>query len=280
MPNQGGNSLADKKPIPGGGQIPTIGLGTWQIGGRMTPDTTQDAQIERVFHDALDLGYRHFDTAEMYGGGHTETLLGQALSGFPRHELFLTSKVWQDNLRQAEVRRACEGSLQRLGTEYLDLYLIHWPNPSVPLEETFAGLNALVAEGLVRRLGVSNFDLPLLRQAVAHSETPLANLQAPYSLHNRQYVDNGALAFCQENGILFTAYTPVERGRVASDPVVGNIASRLGASPIQVALAWLVHQPQVIAIPMSKNSQHLRENLAASQIELSQTDRQRLDVTA
>jgi diketogulonate reductase-like aldo/keto reductase len=269
--------LADDKPIPGGGKIPTIGLGTWQIGGRMTPDTTQDAQILRVFQDALDLGYRHFDTAEMYGGGHTETLLGQALSGFPRQELFLTSKVWQDNLRQAEVRRACEGSLQRLGTEYLDLYLIHWPNPSVPLEDTFAGLNALVAEGLVRRLGVSNFDLPLLRRAVALSETPLANLQAPYSLHNRQHVENGALAFCQENGILFTAYTPVERGRVASDPLVVDIASSMGATPIQVALAWLVQQPQVITIPMSKNLQHLRENLAASRIELSPADRQRLD---
>jgi len=162
-------------PVPDGTHIPALGLGTWRMGGGKTTDASRDAGVREALRYALEIGYRHFDTAEIYGGGHAEELLGRALrgSGIIRcREICLTSKVWPDHFTYTGVRRACEGSLRRLGTEYLDLYLIHW-SPAGPPQEGFRALNDLVREKLVRYLGVSNFDLSLLKQACSLSETPL-----------------------------------------------------------------------------------------------------------
>jgi diketogulonate reductase-like aldo/keto reductase len=176
-------------------QIPKIGFGTWSIGGGMSPDPSKDERSLKALHSALGAGYTHFDTAEMYASGHSEELLGQAVreSDIPREELFITSKVSASHLRYADVLRACENSLRHLGMEYLDLYLIHWPSGNIPLKETFKALNQLVREGRIRYLGVSNFDVRLLKQAQAESETPLFTNQVPFSLGNRGCVNNGVL---------------------------------------------------------------------------------------
>jgi diketogulonate reductase-like aldo/keto reductase len=258
------------KHLPGGEKIPALGFGTWNIGGRMTPNPAEDEKSLRAIRTALELGYTHIDTAEMYAGGHTEKLVSQAIeqAGADRSRLFITSKVWHTNLRGKDVIRACEASLDRLDTAYIDLYLIHWPNTAVPLEETFRALNALAAEGKVRYVGVSNFDRSQLEKAIQLCDTTIATNQVPYSLHNRSCVENGVLAACQENDILLTAYTPVEKGKVMEDPVLQSIAAELGVTPIQVALAWLTMQDQVITIPMSMNPAHIAENLAAADLEL------------
>lgn len=265
------------KSLPGDGKIPELGLGTWKVGGNSSPDYSQDDKALRGLRAALEMGYTHIDTAEMYADGHTEELVGQAIQGYRRSDLFITSKVWSSNLDYQAVLKACQGSLERLQTDFLDLYLIHWPNADIPLDETFEALNELVREGRVRHLGVSNFNLEQLQQARSLSATPLAANQIPYSLYNRRYVQNGVVAACQEAGMFVTAYSPLEKGRLIEDPVVGAIADKNNASPAQVALAWLLAQPGVVAIPMSLNPQHLQQNLQAVELELTPEDMEQLD---
>lgn len=257
--------------------IPVIGLGTWRMGGASEPDPSQDELVLQAIRTALELGYTHIDTAEMYGGGHTEELIGQVIRDFDRKSLFITSKVWHTNLRYPDVLRACENSLRRLGTDYLDLNLIHWPNQAVPLEETFRGLNELVRAGQVRYLGVSNFDLEQLVQAWDLSETPLVTNQVPYSISNRTYGRNGVLEFCRKHKMILTAYSPVDKGRVDEIRKLNLIARRMSASPAQVALSWLVTQPGIIAIPKSLNEEHLRENLEAANLILGVEEMNFLD---
>ena len=259
--------------------LPKIGFGTWKIGGDSAPDPAIEERSLAALRSALQLGYTHFDTAERYAGGRAEELLGQAIRDLDvdRSRLLITSKVWPNHLRYDDVLRSCAGSLRRLGTEYLDLYLIHWPNQLVPLKETFRALNQLVREGKVRHLGVSNFTLRSLKQAQHLSETPLLTDQVPYSLFDRTYVRNGVLAYCQQNDILLTAYSPVESGRLRNNRTLQSIAQAHQVTTYQVALAWLAAQSRVIAIPMSLDAQHQSDNLASADIELSPAQLEQLD---
>jgi len=260
-------------------QIPKIGFGTWSIGGGMSPDRSKDERSLTALRSALKTGYTHFDTAEMYASGHSEELLGQAVreSGIAREDLFITSKVNASNLRYDNVLHACENSLRHLGMDYLDLYLIHWPSGSIPLKDTFKALNQLVREGRVRHVGVSNFDVKLMKQSQAESEAPIFTNQVPYSLADRSYVHNGVLEYCQKNDILLTAYSPVKEGRLQVNTTIKTIAEAHNATPYQVALAWLVLQSRVITIPMSFNPEHIAENFAAADIELSADEIEQLD---
>lgn len=160
-----------------GSQIPKIGLGTWSIGGESSPDYSRDDALVEQLQSIISMGYTHLDTAEMHAANHTEELVGQAIADFDRGELFVTTKVWRTNLAYDDVHRALDASLQRLGTDYVDLYLIHWSDPSTPLSETFRALNEAVADGRVRRVGVSNFDVPLLKQSMELCKTPIMTNQ-------------------------------------------------------------------------------------------------------
>jgi diketogulonate reductase-like aldo/keto reductase len=252
--------------------IPKIGFGTWTIGGDNSPDPARDARSLAALRSALELGYTHFDTAEMYAAGHAEELLGQAIraAGMKRETLFITTKVSPEHLRYEAVLRSCEDSLRRLGMDSVDLYLIHWPRLGMNLAEAFRALNKLVMDGKVRHLGVSNFNLRLLKQSVALSETLLLTNQVSYSLPDRSCVNNGVLHYCQENDILLTAYSPVKRRFIRGNKPLQALAKQRGVSPEQIALAWLVRQPRVITIPMSFDPQHQAENLAAADIGLSE----------
>lgn len=255
-------------------RIPKIGFGTWTIGGESRVDPAQEARSMAALCSALELGYTHFDTAEYYAAGHAEELLGQAirLSGTARESLFITSKVSPEHLEYPAVLRACEGSLRRLAMDYIDLYLIHWPRRGMHLNETFRALNQLVANGKVRHLGVSNFNLNLLKEAVTLAETPLLTDQVPFSLPDREYEKNGVLAYCQENDILLTAYSPVKRRYISGNNPLKALARQRALTPQQLALAWLVRQPRVITIPMSFNPQHQADNLAAADLEISESE--------
>jgi diketogulonate reductase-like aldo/keto reductase len=259
-------------------QIPKIGFGTWSIGGGMSPDRSKDGRSLRALRAALEIGYRHFDTAEMYSRGHAEELLGQAVreSDVSREDLFITSKVSASHLRYDDVLHACENSLRNLGMDYLDLYLIHWPSSGIPLNDTFRALDQLVRERRVRHLGVSNFDVRLMKQAQAESEAPILTNQVPYSLGDRSYVRNGVLEYCQEDDILLTAYSPVKEGRLQANSTVQASAEAHSVTPYQIALAWLISQPRVITIPMSFNPEHIAENFAAADIELTAEEIQQL----
>ncbi len=252
-----------------GQSIPKIGFGTWKIGGKLSPDPDNDALYLKALASALDLGYTHFDTAEMYAAGHAEELLGQAIreSGKERQELFITSKVSPEHLAYADVLHSCQESLKRLGLAYLDLYLIHWPIRGMHLLETFRALNQLVAEGRVRHLGVSNFNLEQMLESDSLCATPLFTNQVSYSLPDQSYNKNGVLRACREKGILLTAYSPVKRRGIRSKAFKA-LARELEMTPQQLALAWLVNQPGVITIPASLDPQHQAENLAAGDITL------------
>ncbi len=251
--------------------IPKMGFGTWTIGGHGSADPASNEGSLAALRSALELGYTHFDTAESYAAGHSEELLGRAIreAGASRQALFITSKVSPEHLRYEDVLRCCENSLRRLRMDYLDLYLIHWPGLGIKLEETFRALNKLAQEGKVRHLGVSNFNLRLLKKAVTLSETPLLTDQVSYSIPDRTYVKNGVLEYCQQNDILLTAYSPVKRRNIKGNKKLHALAQARGLTPQQIALAWLTTQPRVITIPMSANPQHQAENLQAADIVLS-----------
>jgi diketogulonate reductase-like aldo/keto reductase len=258
-----------------GVSLPKIGFGMWKIGGDSYPDPKRDPASLTALRTALEVGYTHFDTAEVYADGHSEELLGRAIreTHTKRENLFVTTKVDPAHLQYKQVLRSCENSLRRLNMEYVDLYLIHWPpRMGRQLADAFRGLNQLVKDGKVRHLGVSNFNVQLVKQAQSLSETPILTDQVPYSLPDRSYVKNGVLEYCQQNDILLTAYSPVKFRNLPANKTLQAVADAHAATSLQIALAWLVVQSRVITIPMSLNPQHIRENYEAAEIELSKEE--------
>jgi len=258
--------------------LPKIGFGTWKIGGNSSANPALDSKSLAALRFALEVGYTHFDTAEMYASGHSEELVGQAVrgSGRKREEVFITSKVTPAHLQHDAVLAACENSLRRLRMDYIDLYLIHWPQPGMKLEETFRALNKLAREGKVKYIGVSNFSLKLLKQSQALSETPILTNQVPYSVSDRSYAKNGVLEHCQQNDIILTAYSPVDEGNLRPNKTLEAIAKAHNATIFQIALAWVISQPRVITIPMSFDPKHIKENFDAAEIELTPNEIERL----
>lgn len=262
--------------------LPKIGFGTWRIGGGSYADPSLDSASLTALRAALEVGYTHFDTAEAYASGHSEELIGRAIreANAKREDLFITTKVSPEHLRYNDLLNSCANSLRRLDMDYVDLYLIHWPGTGPDYEEAFRALNKLVRDGKVRYLGVSNFNLKLLKQARELSEAPILTNQVPYRIPDRMYVENGVIPYYQQNDILVTAYSPVKFRSINNHKTITRIAEAHSATPFQVALAWLVMQPRVITIPMSFNPQHIRENFEAADIELTQEEMQDLDNAA
>ena len=243
----------------GAAAMPVIGLGTWQLEG---------AACERVIACALELGYRHIDTAERYGN---EAAIGRALraSGLARPALFLTTKVWMNNLAGARIGPAVEASLDRLQTDHVDLLLIHWPEPAVPLGETLEAMMRLKEAGRTRAIGVSNFPVRLMREAVETVGAPIACNQIEYHVHLGQAP---VLDYARAHGIAVTAYSPLAKGRVREDPVLAGIGRKYGKNPGQVALRWLVQQAGVAAIPKASSPENLAANLALFDFALDAAD--------
>ncbi|MEW6030710.1 MAG: aldo/keto reductase [Chloroflexota bacterium] len=258
--------------------LPKIGFGTWSLGGGSTADPSLDSASLAALRAALEVGYTHFDTAEYYAAGRCEELVGRAIraSRMDRARIFVTTKISPEHLAYDEAIRACENSLRRLKMEYIDLYLIHWPRHKMKLDEAFRALNKLVRDGRVRHLGVSNFNLTLLKQSQEYSETPILTDQVPYRLPDDEYVKNGVLDYCQKNDVLLTAYSPVKFRSIRINKTLREIAEARSATPHQIALAWLVMQPRVITIPMSFDPQHIKENFAAADIKLTKSEMTRL----
>jgi 2,5-diketo-D-gluconate reductase B len=241
-------NAASTIPLPGGGGMPVLGLGTWQLRGR---------ECQEAVRTALALGYRHLDTAEMYGN-EAEVGAGLRASGVAREEVFLTTKVWPEHFRAPALRRAADDSLRRLRLEYVDLLLLHWPSSDVPLAETVGALNEVAAQGKTRAIGVSNFSTGLLEEAVALSAAPIASDQVQMHVLSPQVaLRRRARAL----GIAVTAYSPLAKGRLATHPVLTRIGGKYGKSASQVALRWLIQQEGVSAIPKASREPHLRANL-------------------
>ena len=263
--------------------VPKLGAGTWSLGGKSAPDRSETsvALALAALHAAIEIGYRHFDTAEIYARGHCEELVGRAIreSRLPRGSFFITTKVSPEHLEPKALRSACERSLQRLGLEYIDLYLIHWPARRSRYLEAFQMLDRLGEEQKVRSIGVSNFGLELLRDVTGLSAAPVLTNQVPFSLADRSYVSNGVVEYCRRNDILVTAYSPLDQGRFKPGPVLESVARAHDVSPAQAALAWVMAQPGMVTIPMSSSATHLQENWASMDIELSSPELESLNST-
>jgi diketogulonate reductase-like aldo/keto reductase len=251
--------------LPQGETLPSIGLGTWRLGESARSRSAEVAAIRL----AVEIGYRVFDTAEMYGEGGAEKVLGQALGealragDVRRDELFVVSKVYPHNASRAGTKAACERSLKRLALDRIDLYLLHWPG-SYPLRETVEAFEALRSSQRIRHWGVSNFDTELMRELVAvPGGAACASNQVYYSLSERG-PEFDLLPWQRARAMPLMAYSPVDQGALAQDAGLRRIAERVGATASQVALAWLMAQPGVMVIPKAVRELHLRENFAAT----------------
>ena len=240
--------------------LPKLGLGTFKLTG---------ADGQAAVESALAMGYRHIDTAEMYGN-EEPVGAGIAASGVARGDLHVTTKAWHDHLAPDALRRALDGSLGRLKLDHVDLYLVHWPAPGMDLAAALSTLVRLKEEGLIRALGVANFTLPLLRQAIEEIGAPIACNQVEYHVYLDQ---SGLLDYLRPRSVPLVAYCPVAQGRVADDPVLARIGAKHGASPAQVALKWLLDQDGVSAIPKSQRPAGQRANLDAWKVTLDDDDR-------
>jgi diketogulonate reductase-like aldo/keto reductase len=259
--------------LPDGEAIPILGQGTWA----MAEHPKKRADEIDALRMALDLGVTLVDTAEMYASGGAEELVGEAISN-RRDECFLVSKVLPHHATRRGSMSACEASLRRLKTDHLDLYLLHWRG-SVPLNETLEAFNSLKQQGKIRHWGVSNFDvedMEELASLAANESQVAASNQVLYNLMRRG-IEYDLLPWCRARGIPVMAYSPLEQGKLAKNRTVKLMAERLNATASQVALAWVLRQQDVIAIPKAGSIEHVRENLGALEIELSPADLQELD---
>ena len=244
-----------------GAEIPAIGFGTSSLG-----------DCGEIVATALKVGYRHIDTAWKYG---TEPGVGEGMrvSGVPRSEIFLTTKVSHEFLRADDFARSVDESLKTLGVDFVDLLLVHWPNPEIPLSEPIPALARAKRQGLTRHIGVANFNIAMLDEAIRLCPEPLVNLQAEYHAHLDQ---TKLIEACRQRGLIFTAYCPLGRGRLLRDPVLADIAARKGRPLAQIALRWLVQQGNIIPIPRSSNPARMAENLGVFDFALSEEEMKRI----
>ena len=264
--------------FPGNRELPSLGLGTWRMGESAARRKREVAAVRA----AIDMGWRVIDTAEMYGEGGAESVVGEALADalrvgvVARDELFVVSKVYPHNAGARAAVPACERSLQRLGLDHLDCYLLHWRG-DVPLEETIDVFERLRDRGRIRAWGVSNFDVADMEELVAvPGGDRCATNQVYFSLSARG-PGFDLVPWLQSHSVVTMAYSPIDQGALAANHALAAISERRGWTAAQLALAWLVAQPGVMAIPKATSEVHLRENLAVRDLVLDDAERAALD---
>jgi len=243
-------------------KIPALGFGTYRLRGQFCVESVKDAILA---------GYRHIDTAEIYGN-EAETGQGVKLSGISRDDIFITTKLWPNSLTPNAVRRTTERSLESIGSDYLDLLLIHWPSSEVPLEDTLGAMNLLKEEGKVRHLGVSNFNISWLEKALG-TNVPLITNQVEYHVMLSQ---DKLLNYLRSQNMFLTAYSPLAVGRVISNDIIQETGRKHGKTPAQIALRWLIQQDDVAVVPKASSDKKRHENLNIFDFELDSEDLQRI----
>lgn len=265
--------------------LPVLGLGTWEMGGRMSTDNSADKHWIAAIETALGMGIRHIDTAAMYGAGHAERLVGEAIRHFDREQLFITTKVAGDKLQFNEVLRSAKASKNRLGIDLIDLLLIHWPNPAIPLSQTLSAINKLLDDNIIRYFGVSNFPVKLLGEIGFYTDAPIITNQVEYNLFTRNkgtyndHVESEIIPWCQKKGISITAWRPVMKGTdaVAAHPLLLELGEKYNKTPQQLMLNWLVNKPLMMAIPKMSSPEHIQQNIEAVCFKMDEGDYLLLD---
>lgn len=255
-----------------GVKIPVLGAGTWGLGGMHSADYSNDECSIAAIRSAIDLEMTHVDTAEYYGAGHTEELVGSAIKPYKRDDLFVTTKVYRTHLRHDDVLSSIRKSLERLSTNYVDLFLVHWPNPEIPIKETMNALEECIDEGYTRFIGVSNFPANLFQEAQSHLRKH--QLVANQVYYNLTRVDrlyrNGlsveeVISLCEAKNIMLIAWSPLEEGKLARPgfPSLDKMAEKYDKTQAQVALNWLISNRTIITVPKASNLSHIKENAGA-----------------
>jgi diketogulonate reductase-like aldo/keto reductase len=269
-----------EKTLSDGFSIPVYGLGTWQMGGRWGGDSHNDERDLEAIITAVELGIRHIDTAEIYAAGKAEILVGRAIKKVGRENVFIASKAGYSHSRPDDVIKACHQSLDRLETDYLDLYMPHGHDDRVPLGETMSAFDQLVDDGLVRNVGLSNFITETLREAQSVTRTPIRIDQVHYNVAHREPESTGLIDYCQKSNVVLNAWRPVQKGDVAGigdlhslpDPTIAEMAEKYNKTAAQICINWLISQQNVITMAKTSNVDHLKENLGAVDWKMEESD--------
>jgi diketogulonate reductase-like aldo/keto reductase len=257
-----------------GKRVYPIGFGTWRMGGEMNASNTNDDKEIKAIKYAIDNGINVIDTAEMYGAGHAEELVAYAIKRRDREKLFIVSKVWPTNLSHDKLIRSAENSLRRLGSKYIDLYLIHWPNPLANMKEAIGAMEELIDKGVIRHMGVSNFGVNDVRKAMeAAKKYEIAANEISYSLAKKDSEDY-LIPFCQKHKIKIIAHTPLARGNVLKMREVVELAEKYRRKPSQIALNYLMKKS--LPIPKAVNTKHIKEIIGAVGWGMDEADYNRL----
>lgn len=266
------------KKLKSGFEMPVFGLGTWMMGGGFEHDPQNDDNADiQAIKNAIDIGITHIDTAERYADGYAETLVGKAIKENKREKLFLVSKVAPWHLHYDDLLSALEASLKRLQTEYLDLYLIHQPNPEIPIKETMRALDYAKKQGLIKHMGVCNFTIQRFQEAQLNTSNIIVANQLHYNLMSREPEHKGLVTFCQENDVMFIAWRPVQKGVLTKEQtIVSTLCKKYKKTPSQIAINWLLSQSNIVTLSKMRSTDHLKENLGALDWEMDQEDVEKL----
>lgn len=271
--------VIETKRLKSGFEIPVYGLGTWQMGGREThnPDNDDEADIQAI-RSAIDLGVTHIDTAESYAEGYAETLVGKAIKGYDRSKLFVVSKAHADHLGYDDMIHAAKESLKRLDTPYLDLYLAHRYNPEIPVRDTMRAMDTLMDEGIIRNVGVSNFNVEEFQEAQSYTKNKIVANQLHLNLKYREAQRRGLLEYCQQNDVMFIAWRPLQKAVLLQEPgnILNEMAKKYSATPAQIAINWLISLPNVVMLSKTRDIEHLKENLGVLEFKMSEEDVEKL----
>lgn len=254
------------KKLNNGFELPILGFGTWEMGGRFEKENNYDESNDiKAIKKTVELGGTRFDTSEMYANGYSEEILGKALKEFDRSTLFITSKVIPENLKYEDVINSCKNSLSRLGMDYLDLYLVHIPNPDISIEETMKAFDYLKEQGFIKNIGVCNFNIDRLKEAQSKTKNKIVLNQVHYNLIFREPVKKGVIEYCQNNDIFIEAWRPIQQGSLAKKgiEVVDGLCEKYNKTPSEIAINWLVSQKNVVTLTKASNIKHLEEDIGS-----------------
>jgi diketogulonate reductase-like aldo/keto reductase len=265
------------KKLQSGVELPVYGLGLWQMGGRLEEDDSNDATEIAAIRAAIDAGVTHLDTAELYGAGHAEELLGQAIKGYDRQKLFIATKVSSWNQSYENLHNSFQASIKRIGTDYIDLYLLHrYPEPGIPIADTMRAMDELVDSGLVKNIGVCNMSPRRFAEAQRHSKHKLVCNQVHYNIEYREVEKRRVLQQCQDDDVMLVAWRPLQKGLLPESDLIKEIAEKYGKTSAQVAINWLISQKNVVTIAKTTNPDHLMENLGAVDWQMEEADIERI----
>lgn len=268
------------KKLQSGFEMPVFGFGTWQMGGttERNPQNNDEADIAAI-RRAIEAGITHIHTAESYANGYTETLVGKAIQGYDRSQLFLFTSLAKEHLAYADVRPSLESSLKRLGVTYIDMYMIHKPNLNVPIAEAIKALDELQDEGLIKNIAVSNFTIERFEEAQAASRHKIVANQLHLNLMYREPERKGLVDYCQKNDVMLVAWRPVQKGMlsIAHNEVLDGVCQKYGKTPSQIAINWLISQKNIVTLSKMASQEHLEENLGALNFTMDEEDIALLD---